>query len=272
MAYALNSIDLSTYGIIEGRIRGGNVALQGQYDFPSRIGDVLHEWGDENYPEIYTDTDEMFWGGRDLTFEAHIPGTRSAIYDALASFYAATTAPSGLQSFATPYGTFNVYPKAIAVTHGFGATSLKVTFREPVVDLSGGSIPAPASGMFKIDGIPLTAFGLYYSGDKSLFSLPEMQGQEFTKIEAEGFQVAYRKSAKFELNGSLISDSVSGFESNVRGLYAILAASGLRTFNLNEQIEFTGAVLNGFKIENLNVGSYVSANFKCDVTLTSITP
>ena len=128
MAYALNSIDLSTYGIIEGRIRGGNVALQGQYDFPSRIGDVLHEWGDENYPEIYTDTDEMFWGGRDLTFEAHIPGTRSAIYDALASFYAATTAPSGLQSFATPYGTFNVYPKAIAVTHGFGATALKVTF------------------------------------------------------------------------------------------------------------------------------------------------
>ena len=68
MAYALNSIDLSTYGIIEGRIRGGNVALQGQYDFPSRIGDVLHEGGDENYPEIYPDTDEMFWGGRDLTF------------------------------------------------------------------------------------------------------------------------------------------------------------------------------------------------------------
>jgi hypothetical protein len=72
MAYLLDTVDLSTYGIIAGHVPSSNIALKGCFDLPSRTGKCYHEWGDENGLEPYVASGEMFFAGRDITLHGSI--------------------------------------------------------------------------------------------------------------------------------------------------------------------------------------------------------
>ena len=273
MAYLLNNIDITqNYGIIPSQVDGGNIALRGCFDFPSRIGDISHEWGDENGSEIYSASGDLFWGGRDITFAGLVTGARPDIYDALKTLYTAVSSATGLMVFSTPYGDFSVYPKIAEPTHYRDISKLRIEFREPVPVLTGGTIPATTSNPYMIDGIPMSSFGLYTSDYEGVIILPEMKEQNFTRIESEGYKITRRKAGKVEFSAWLIAANLTAFKANVKNLYALFASAGERTFTLNNQVILVGVPVDGFKIDGIRVADgVVIGGFKCDITITSIT-
>lgn len=138
--YTLNSVNLSTYGLIPGHAPSSNVAMQGIFDLPSRIGQTSYEWAESNI-EPWVSADEIFFGGRDIVFYGSILGTNKVINDYLTALYNAVEAFTDLVALVTPYGTFNVQIKTIVPEYFTGACRVVITFREPVVDLTGGILP-----------------------------------------------------------------------------------------------------------------------------------
>jgi len=272
MAYLIDDIDITdTYGIIPGHISGGNIALQGCFDMPSRIGDISHDWGDEDGLEIYTASGDLFYGGRDISFEGLIMGDRASIYGNLITLYGDITAATGLSVFSTPYGDFNVYPKMADPSHFRDISKLRIDFREPAPDMTGGSLPATHTDPYMIDGIPMASFGLYAADYKGVISLAEMKEQTFTKIEAEGYKLTKRKAGKVELTCWIIAADLNAFKVHVKNLYALFRSAGERTFTLNNQVIIVGALVNGFKIDRVMIANFIIASFKCDITPTSMT-
>jgi len=270
MAYTLNTVDLFTYGIMAGHIESSNIAIGGAFDMPARIGDVFHDWGDDNGLEIYSASGDLFWGGRDITFEGHISGARTTIYSALNSFYGDVSSVSGLSVFSTPYGDFNVYPKIANPTHFIDISKLRIEFREPVVDISGGSMPATGSDKYMIDNIPMSSFGLYTHEYKGVIGLPEMKEQLYTKIEAEGFRISKREAGVVDFTGWLIANDLITFKNNIKNLYALFQSEGERTFSINNQATITGVPIKGFKVDNVIIADEVIARFKTEITVSSI--
>ena len=74
MAYKLNNIDFSTYGIMPGRMEGENLAVKGIFDLPSRIGDTHYDWAETNGVEPFVDADEIFLGSRTIYFQGIMQG------------------------------------------------------------------------------------------------------------------------------------------------------------------------------------------------------
>jgi len=272
MAYTLNSVDFSTFNIIPGQHPGGNVALIGCFDFPERIGDTYHSWDDENGIEPYLAADELFFGGRDLRFKGHISGTKTQIYANLSSLYSLVNSQaSGTVVFSTPYGNFNVYVQELQPTHYNGICVVDMLFREPVVTLTGGSIPSAGGSTYQINGVPMSSYGLYYNNGKDLYELPAMKDQYFTKIEAEGFQIVKRTPNLFNFSGYVIADTFANFQTHIRNLFALYASEGLKIFNLNNQLSITCFPAEGFKISNLYYQNYLVASFKSTLIVTSMT-
>jgi hypothetical protein len=271
VAYLLNTVDFEDYSITPGHVPGGNIALKGAFDMPGRIGDVLHEWGDEDGCELYTDADELFFGGRDIIFEGHISGSRSAIYTNLKSLYSNIAAVSGLSVFSTPYGDFNVVPKSGSPKHYTGLSTVRLEFREPVPVLTGGSVPASGSSLYTIDSVPMTSFGLYAAEYDGVIGLPEMKTQLFTRIEAEGYQINKRKPHEVDFKGYLVADSLAQFKTNLSNLYALFTSAGERTFNLRNQVSIVGIPAEGFKVDRVLMAGFVIAEINMRITATSIT-
>jgi hypothetical protein len=274
MAYEINSIDLASFGIVEAHASGGNIALSGCFNFPARIGDVSHEWGDEDGIQIYTEEQDLFYGGRDILFQANIFGDRVTIKNAINDFTDTATAVTGAYPFETPYGTFNVYLKDLKTDHYPDACIIKATFREPVVDLTGGSLPSTASDPYTIDGIPFSSFGLYIDRIKAIYDFPEMKNMSVTAWEYEGMSNEFRKVNTWNFNAWLIANNLEDFIQDVKNLYSLFDQAGERSINLNgSQVIFTGVPLTGFTINDVRMfgATLVIGSFKCPFTITSQT-
>jgi len=271
MSYKLDDIDLyNTYGIFAGQQSKSNIAMQGCFDMPSRIGDCYHEWGDENGIEPYVLADEIFFAGRDITFKGSIFGTVSGLNGNLNSLYNAINAATGLSVFETPYHSASGYVKSVIPEYMNGACSLVMTFRELVVDLS-GSLPASGISAYTIDSIPFLSFGLYLSKAEALHDLPELKEQQFTKYGSEGYQYVKRKNNMLDIDGFIIGSSLSDFQSKIQSLYKIFSSAGTRTIILNNTTTVVCFATSGFIVNNIilyNQG--IIAKFKMSLMVVSI--
>jgi len=270
MSYLLNSVALSTYGVIAGHSPSSNIALQGCFDMPSRTGRCFYEWGDENGLEPYVASGEMFFAGRDITLHSSIIGTVPELNTYLNSFYNAINAATGLSVFETPYCSASGYVKSITPEYMNGGCSLEMVFREPVVDLS-GTLPASGTSNYTIDNIPFLSFGLYLSKAEALHDLPELKEQQFTKYGSEGYQIVKRKNNTLDFNGFIIGSSLADFQSKIQALYKLFSSAGTRTIVLNNETTITCFATEGFKVENVYLYSgLVIANFKMSLLCTNI--
>ncbi|MGV8136492.1 MAG: hypothetical protein AB2L20_14885 [Mangrovibacterium sp.] len=267
MSWKLNNIDLSDYGILPGRMANSHIAVSGCFDLPARIGDTYHEWDDEDGIEPYVDADELFFAGRDITFQGLIRAGRSSYWQ-LKQLYDTIDTFTGPVAFETPYGTFNVLVSSITPTHYNGMTEIEMKLREPVVTLTGGVLPATGSGRYKIDGIQTEAFGLYISTQKDRTALSDSKQQYFLKHGEEGYQITKRKAKKLTLTGFVKGNSVADFISKIKGLYLLFSSEGLRTLNLHNEIEVQAFAVDGFKVTNVLVAGDVVASFSIELMLT----
>ena len=268
--YKLNNIDLTTYSIVASQGPGSNIAVSGHWNLPNRTGKTFHSWGDENSIEAYTDASDLMFAGRDILFYANIFGTNAAINTALASLYLAINAYTTLVVFSTPYGDFSVQVKDVKVTRIFGACSLVFAFREPVVVLTGGSLPSTASNLYMFDGIPFVSFGLYTSKPNKLDNLPKLKKQFFTKYGSEGYEIVKRENTFLELNGFIIATNLADFQTKIKALYLLLSSAGTRTVVINGEYSGVTFVVGGFKVSDVTVlSNSVTANFRCTFMVIS---
>jgi len=253
MAYTLNGIDLyNTYGITASHALGSNVAMAGVFDMPQRTGKTYHDWGDSDSVEPWVREDEIMFAGRDIQFSGFLTGTTSAINTKLQTFYDAINAATGLSIFETPYHSASGYIKTVIPEHMNGGCTVKMTFREPAVALT-GTLPASGTSVaYMIDNIPFSSFGLYLSKADQLHNLPENKEQYFTKYGQEGYQIVKRKHKILEINGFVAGSSLSDFTSKIEALYKVFSSSGTRTIVLNSIVTVVCFATEGFKIENVH--------------------
>lgn len=269
MAYLLNSVDLSTYGIVASQFSGSNIALEGCFDLPVREQPTFHQWGDEDGIEAYTDVSDIRFTGRDIAFKGTVFGSNSVIYNYLDSFHNAISAFSNVVVLSSPYGNYSVYVKQTKVTYNSGACEVDVSFREPVVTLSGGSLPASGISDYTIDSIPFASFGLYVSKPDAVLDLPKMQETYFTKYGTEGYQIAKRSYEQLKIKGFIIASSVSDFQNKIKALYLLFSSAGERYINLNNEIYRYCFADEGFTVRKIIMGGdTVTAEFNTTLKVT----
>lgn len=273
MAFLLNSYDLKGLGIIPGRAPGGNTALAGCFDMPSRIGVTSHDWDESDGTEPFVTAEEIMFSGRDISFYGSIFGTSPTVLYVIQEIntYIET---DGLLSLETPYADMNVYVKNISVEQLPGAANVIMNFREPVVILDSGTLPATGTNKNQIDGIPLISFGLYSSKKSGLYDLPELKDQHFTRYGEEGCPdpSPKRKSKTLSLTGFIVGSSLADFQSKIKALYKIFSSAGTRTIKLNNEVSVVCFATEGFKVSNvLLYNSGMIASFDMRLIIVSVT-
>lgn len=269
MAYLLNGINISTYGIVAGHSGNSNIALSGCFDLPSRSGKCFHSWGDIDSVEPYVDLGNMIFNGRDLLFNGSIFGTNSVINDYLKSLYDAIGAFTDTVTLVTSYGSFSVYIKSVTPIMFHGGAKIIIVFREPVVTLT-GILPAVGASGYTIDSIPFLSFGLYLSKAEALHDLPELKEQQFTIYGSEGYQITKRQNKTLDFNGFIIGTSLADFQSKVSALYKLFSSTGTRNIKINDEINVDCFAIEGFKIENVHFFGQVIANFKASLMIVNV--
>lgn len=269
--YTLNGVDLSVYGIVAGHFSGSNIALSGCFDLPARIGETQHEWDDENGVEPYVAAGDIFFSGRNIEFSGHMGGNIVEAQTKLAAFYSALDAFTDTVILSTPYGSFNVTVDSVKPEYKWGVTTVDITFREPVVDLT-GTLPATGASDYLIDSIPMKSFGLYISKVSGILDLQEMKENKQTIYGQEGVQIAKRKAQTLSLEGFIMTDTLTSFKSKISALYKAFSAPGLRTIRLNAQFDVACFAVNGFSVsKTMLFTSDVIAEFRIDLVVTSVT-
>ena len=254
MAYSLNGILFSVYGLVPSQAPSSNIALAGCFDMPIRRGDLFYEWGDENGVEPYVDTADLMFNGRDITCHCVILGTRAEIQMKLKTLYSAIKLFTTTVELVTDYGTFDVYVQSVRPTITNGGANVEITFREPIVDLT-GTLPDVGSSNTNIDGIPLSSFGLYFSSVHGQRDLQEMKEQYFTSYETEGFQITKRKVNTLTINCFIIGSSIADFKTKVSSLYALYSSANTKNITLSGNNYGYHFPVNGFSITDIIVSN-----------------
>lgn len=271
MAHTLNSVNLSTYGIIPGQISGSNISLSGCFDLPERIGDTHYTWPEDNSIEPYVASDELFFAGRDILFKGTIIGTNTVINNYLKALYTAIQAFTGIVTFATPYGSFSVQVKSIKPTYYNSACTIEITFREPVVTLTGGTLPAVGINNYTIDRIPFSSFGLYLESKEELSNLPDLKPQYFTKYAAEGYQITKHGNKTLSIEALLKASSLSDFQSKISNLYLLFSSANTRNIKINNEVNIDCFAVKGFKIEDIMLlDTTMIGVFKAELTAVNV--
>lgn len=270
MAYLLNSVSLSTYGITPGHATGSNIAMSGIFDLPARIGTTHYEWADDDSVEPYVLADELFFAGRDISFHGAILGTNKQVNDYLEALYDAVEAFTGLVTLATPYGNFSVQVKTIVPEFYIGGCKIVINFREPVVTLT-GTLPSTGTSAYTIDSIPMSSFGLYYSKGSGMRSLSELKEQLYTKYGAEGYQMTRRKARNFGIHAFVMGSSLSDFQDKIKALYKCFSSAGMRSIIINNEIEIECFAVEGFKASDIHLfNTGMIANFDMNLICTTV--
>lgn len=131
--YKLNNILLTAYGILARKAPGHNIAVSGIFDMPKRIGDTHNDWAEENGIDPYVEADDLYFGGRTITFYGYMVGDRATVEANIQLLKTAIDAYTSLVPFETPYGTACVKVVKIDTKVYNGGATLSIEFREPVV-------------------------------------------------------------------------------------------------------------------------------------------
>jgi hypothetical protein len=269
--YSLNGVDLDVYGLKTSHASGSNIALSGCFDMPKRIGTTYHEWDDENGIEPFVAESEIMFEGRDLTLYCGIIDTFTNVNSYLDSLNTAVKNFSDLVSLVTPYGTFQVLVKNIVPDYLNFGSQIVISLREPIVTLTGGSLPAIGTAINKIDNIPFASFGLYLSSAKDQRQLAEMKEHSTTIYGSEGYYIAKRKNNIIVIDGLLVGSSLSDFQSKIKALFLIFKTAGLRTIVIGST-SMTCFAADGFKVSDVHIyTNQVIAKFNISLMVVTLT-
>lgn len=224
MAYTISGNDFSTYNM-------NVVSSIGALDYPGRLGDIDHDWNDDNGVDAYVSASDLHWDGREITLLIWYLGNN--LNTDLATFRGLYEGQS--VSLVTTYGTHTVTLQEINARIIYETNKkaiLNMKFWEPVVSVP--SVPTPIGGT----GITLGSydflkdFGLHVPSLSGLYDF-KYREKEFTYGEAPEQISDNRGNRKISilLNGHY--SSLNNLTDNINDLHAVLRSSGLKTLGYN---------------------------------------
>ena len=163
MSYTLNGTPLSDFGFIPGRAPGSNLAIEGCWDFPARMGKTYHDWDDGHGVEPYVEAEEMRFEGRNIRLHGYVKGLdRNDSVNKLNALYYFIEDFIGLVTLSCDWGDFSLYVREEikAKYQGDGIIKLTIEFREPNPDLIQLIPPAGLIALYANNGADLS-----WSGD-----------------------------------------------------------------------------------------------------------
>jgi hypothetical protein len=246
--YKLNDILLSDYSIVAGQAPNSNIPVSGIFDLPQRIGKTYQEWAEEDGVEPYVLADEIFLGGRDITFYGLIMGSQTEIQSKLNIFKSAISAFTDLVVFTTDYGNYNVIINEITLDLLSGLGSFVIKMREPQPADKVVALPFTGVNIYTIDSIPLSSFGLTVTKVIGRCSMSDMKQQNFTIWDQEGYQVTGRKAETITINGIIQATDLTTFQYYTNALYKIFMAPNLRKLMLDDYMTIEGFAIDGFNV------------------------
>lgn len=261
----LNGIDISTYHITPGRAPDSDTAFSGLWDFPERINKVYNSWGDEPGIDPLTGEEEIMFGGRDIIFHGIVKGdNRQDSTAKVYAFYKAISQFTGLVPLVTDWGTAEVYVKAgIEVNYlSSGWAEIKITFREPVPDLS-GTIPAEEDAEFGIDKISFETLGLHTVALRGRMNRPETKEPHFTAFEEEGYQLTKTAARGLIYRVFLNENNYAALKGRITTLYALFSQSKTNVLSLPGDTLREFIVDKGFKV----VKMFAQGPYWCEIEI-----
>lgn len=259
MAYTLNAIDLTTYGIYPSQAPRSNIALFGHLDFPKRLGKAYHVWDDQDGIEPYVSQELIRWEGRDLRFYGYMNASNKLeALSSLKNFYAQLSGLNDLVELSTPWGDYQVYVKDLVEVSQIndGVVRIEIPFREPVCGI--GS--APSGGISNgIDGVDFENFGFTYLRLEGQWNRSPTKEIKTIGYANEAYQVTKANAREMVLKGLFISSSYAAMKAKVDQLAEMLAKPGVRTLQIDGEPFREFFCCNGFTVSQINVRGSVSA-------------
>lgn len=213
MSYSIAGNNFSTYNMQV-------ISSVGGMDFPGRLGEIEHDWKDDNGVEAYVEASDLKWNGRDISLLLLHSGNN--LYGDLATFrdlYAGQEA-----NLITHYGAFTVHMKEIRIRQIYRTQQkavVRITFWEPEVDTI--AVPAATGGSgvklgdydlyhdFGLQVLRASGFGLYeYTYREKEFSYGDLP-KEYSP-NREGHRVTLQLAGQYNTTASMVN-SVSQLRS-----------------------------------------------------------
>jgi len=252
--YRLNNIDLGSLGFIPGKQNASNIALEGCFDMPARIGKTFHSWGDEDGIEPYVSAAEINYGGRSISLVGYVYGNgkmdctnkANRIFELIDRF-------SGLVSLSCKWGTYQVHVNQSVTGAFIGDKALRMTFNffEPVVFMETRKTPG-TNAEYGIDGISFKDLGatlLRSTGDRASRPTPKTLG--FTSQE-DGLGLVKTEAREINLKMFIDQPDQASFRETVDRFYTLFSAPGLRKLRIPNDLNRQFFVKDGFKVSNVN--------------------
>ena len=254
--YTLNGISFKEFGIVESQITGGNIAIEGAWDMPSRIGKVFHDWGDEDGIEPYLRSDEIFFGGRDIKFMGFMKSdSRESAIAKLDAFFSHID-PADLMELSGDLGTWNVYISSdIKVEYYYDddIAVVEFTFREPAVSFQDVVLPIADNVYDSIDNISWQSIGVKLLALKNDLNRPAPKGQTVTSYGVERYEGAKRGVRELEFTGLIVQPNFNGFKTVLNRLYKLFKSPNARTLKMQDGTVREVFVKDGFKVTNVTI-------------------
>jgi hypothetical protein len=279
--YKLNNINLSEYNLMPSQAPGSHLAIEGFLDFPKRIHKTGHSWGDRNGIEPYVSSGEIFFGGRDIVFYGLVKGNdRDEAHNNLMELYDMLDQVDELVTLECDWGTFQVLVFGeIQVSYlGGGLCTVRIPFREPEPDLSGGALPLSSdpnsiNGIDGVDfndlGFQLLAFeqlGIRATSMSGQYNRPRPKPGEFISYGKEGYQVTKTEAREYQIKGAISTDTWAELESIVKGLYNLFKQPGARVLYIKNDKIRLAFCREGFRVFNILGGSKWDATVEINLT------
>lgn len=281
--YFLNGIDMATWGLIPGQhLPGSDLAVEGAWDMPARIGKCFADWPGERGIEPYVRADEIRFRGRDIRWVGLLEASsKNEALRKLYGFFSYLDELTGVVPLHSPdLGTWQVYVNgAIEVEYiGDGWCTVTVPFREPVVDLS-GELPrnpldfqpvdlsdgflATGSGElieigqvnydgYGIDSISFCGMGLMIMDTWGEFGRPAPKEGESIGYAHEPVRITPHGPREIGLRALISQPSYEAFKGVVKGLYALLSRPGLRMLTKEGDAMRDCFAMHGFTVRNVH--------------------
>ncbi|WP_313411067.1 hypothetical protein [Sphingobacterium multivorum] len=254
--YTLNGIPFSDYGITESQIQGSNVALEGAWDMPSRMGKTFYDWGDEDGIEPYLRADEIFIGGRDIKFVGFIQGeSRESVLENIDDFFSSID-ESVLMELSGDLGTWMVYiGSEVSVEYHYedNFATVEFTFREPVVTIENVDFPVADNANESIDNMSWDSLGVTLLSLKNDLNRPNIKSRQVTAYGIERYEGSKRGFRQLEFKAIIIQPDYESFKIVLNRLYKLFKSPNARTLKMPDGTVREVFVKDGFQITNLTI-------------------
>jgi len=255
--YTLNGIAIEDFGITASQIEGGNIAISGAWDMPTRIGKIYHDWGDEDGIEPYLREDEIFLSGRDIQFYGFMKvESREEYLDKIDRFYSQFKTKDLISFSSIDFGTWSVYLNSeVSIEYDYynAFAQLRFTFREPVVEIAAVDFPAKDHGEYNIDGYSWSGLGITFLELHNDLNHPAPKDNNLTAYGYEGYSIGKRGFRELIIKAIVVQDDYTAFKRVLNRLSFLLSKPNSRILRFADGTQREVFVKDGFKVTNVNV-------------------